>query len=223
MAMKRFSAASPAKLLTKYPGNNAQARIGHVNEVIDELNKNAVSETVILEYPFTYYPYASMIEDGIKFEYQPWSPGEEGMKLKSYSINGIQQIYGTSFENYLGSIVLSDINTMGAILLPGEINGSIQFYEFQNYSYLSTSPLAEGSLAGATQEGANVYIKNLQFLLVPYDQFTNGNSTKFAVLLKCDFQTADGVASELYGNATSMSYQYKFLTSSDYTTTFIQD
>lgn len=223
MAMKRFSAATPAKLMTKYPGNNALAKIGHINEVIDEIN-NTSNGKVVFNYPFNWYPEPALVDNGIKYEYQPWTPGEDPINMKSYSVKAYMNTYNNSGiqGQYLYSLRITDINTMGAIILPESITGSIQSYEDgETWSMLHT-PLANGSKVGVTEGGDDIFIKNPRVSLYNYSGNNEDYSTWFAILFFCDFVTADGIAATPTSDVT-IALDYRILTSAHYNVTLIND
>lgn len=218
MSIKRFSAKTPAKLMTKYPGNNALARIGHVNEVIDAINDGITgSEVGQIPYPFEWWPNASIINTGTEFQYQPWEPGTEGVKLTGALLKGTWTPSNNSgLSDYITTLRITYPNLMAPSFFPGEITGMIQVPTVEGGTIV-LAPLASGSHIGFDSDDEPVYIHDFGFSLIPYqygEEELHDGYQEYALLATGAVKKADGTPSSV-NSQTIVSYNFKLLAVND--------
>lgn len=195
MSIKRFSAKTPAKLMSKYPGNNAQAKIGHVNEVIDAINEGITGVQITpVDGPFQFYPPAGLTTAGVKFAYA------DGVDLISYHIKGIIPINfsnSNNFQSYLCSIKFSN---GFPFIFPGSITG---MFQSGGTGYFTTTPLANGGLIEVN--GTHLPVSDFQISLNEYSIDNQlENETVYAIVMS-------GYVEET-GDITGLAaYDYEFL------------
>jgi hypothetical protein len=155
MALKKFKPRSPEIYLSKIKGDAALARLGHLNGLVDDVEKSKANQEIhSIPYPFVFYPESTLFNAGPVYQY----PAGMGMgpipaiTLNSYRVRGILPYSGSSvISEYLGTIKIIPSNELfgGPILFPGKITGMVAAVEdgnlFDPTLDVTTTPLADGA------------------------------------------------------------------------------
>jgi hypothetical protein len=155
MALKKFKPRSPEIYLNKIKGDASLARLGHLNGLVDDVEKSKANQEIhTLNYPFVFYPESTLFNAGPIYQY----PSGQGMgfipavTLNSYRVRGVLPYSGSSvISQYLGTIKLIPTGELfgGPILFPGKITGMVAATEegdiFDPTLDITTTPLADGA------------------------------------------------------------------------------
>ena len=155
MALKKFKPRSPEIYLNKIKGDASLARLGHLNGLVDDVEKSKANQEIhTLDYPFVFYPESTLFNAGPVYQY-PSSIGIPAVTLNSYKVRGVFPYSGSSvISQYLGTIKLTPTNELfafgGPILFPGKLIGMVAAVEddltiFDPTLDVTTTPLADGA------------------------------------------------------------------------------
>ena len=156
MALKKFKPRSPEIYLSKIKGDASLARLGHLNGLVDDVEKNKANQEIhSIPYPFVFYPESTLFNAGPVYQY-PSGHGFIGsmpaVTLNSYRVRGILQYSGSSvISQYLGTIKLIPTGELfgGPILFPGKLTGMVAATEegiwYDATVDITTTPLADGA------------------------------------------------------------------------------
>jgi hypothetical protein len=145
------------------------AKLGQLNQLVNDVNNLNVGGTAYTGIPFYDYPPAILVNEGPKFTYSitegfPYNNGV--VELISYHIKGIRSFnYNNSsgFDEYLCTV---SVDQYFGGLFPGSITG--MFLSGTNYDIV-TSPLAVGGLI----EIDNVHVPLTSFNVTFYNYNNN--------------------------------------------------
>lgn len=113
------------------------AKVGQLNQLVNDVNRLNVGGTAYTGIPFDWYPPASLVNEGPKFTYT------DGLELISYHIKGIYPLSGgsaTGFDEYLCTV---SVDSYPGPIFPGSITG---MFLSGTGNDIVTSPLAVGGL-----------------------------------------------------------------------------
>lgn len=136
----------PVKPKVRTQTDDQVAKLGQLNQLVNDVNRLNVGGTAYTGIPFQDYPPAALVNEGTKFTYsvtEGFPYGNGIVELISYHIKGIRSLeYGNSsgFSEYLCTV---SVDQYFEGLFPGSISG--MFLSGTNNDIV-TSPLAVGGL-----------------------------------------------------------------------------
>jgi len=113
------------------------AKIGQLNQLVNDVNRLNVGGTAYTGVPFDWYPPATLVNEGPKFTYT------DGVELISYHVKGIYPLSSSSSSGFSEYLCTVSVEPYPGPIFPGSITG--MFLSGTNYDIV-TSPLAVGGL-----------------------------------------------------------------------------
>ena len=152
--------------------NHNEKKIKSVNVSVNNLKAQDTGKATI---PFEWYPDASIVSTGVKYQYT------DGAKLYGYKILGMVALEGdyTYINEYLGTLVIT--NTTMAGLFPGKLEGMLMSYVNADGTYI-TSSLGQASFYD-NNHGEFVSITGMK---VSFEPYTYNGEQAYAIVIVSD-------------------------------------
>ena len=193
MAIQKFP--RPVNPKIKKQTDDQLAKVGQINQLVNDINKLNVVGPSPVGYGFEWFPEAGLTTGGVKFQYT------DGVELLSYHIRGIANIdsYGLNFSQYLCSVNFPDGNPF---IFPGSIEGQFQIQLDNN---IINTPLADGAQLLVNGSGTTT-LGSFVLYLYPYENPQPNGSYSYALVA-----SGSTTVSEESDITALMSYDFEFL------------
>ena len=146
-----------------------------IKSVNTSVNNLKAQDTGKPDMPFVWYPQASLVNTGIKYQYT------DGVKLYGYKVLGMVYLYGDSsyINQYLGTLVMR--NTTMAGLFPGKLEGMVMSFKNDNNSIITTSLGQAGFY-----DNAHSTFTPITGIRVTFEPYTYDGQQAYAIILVSD-------------------------------------
>ena len=202
MALKKFKPLSPEIYLNKTVGDNTFARLGHLNGLVDDINKSelySIYRTGIYDiYPFPVTP--SMIKGNTKVIDTPAYPTMFPFNLESYKVGGVYELGSaddTFIVEYIGTVETTD----GSFLevFPFKTTGTVT----SSPSWPGPSPVISSFANGASVTDDVDDLVPAELMFIAIDQYAPDGADMFLIA------ASSTAVDNINGDA---AFEFEFLT-----------
>jgi len=201
MALKKFKPRSPEIYLNKIVGDNTFARLGHLNGLVDDINKSELYSTyktgIYDIYPFPVTP--SMIKGSTKVIDTPATPTMFPYNLESYKVGGVYELGSandTFIIEYIGTVETTDGSSL--YIYPFKTTGTVTC----SPSWPGPSPVISSFANGASVADDDDNLVPAELMNIAIDQYAPDAADLYLIAAS---NTAVDI---IYGDA---AFEFEFL------------